>query len=646
MPQVTMPDGAVVEMPDQLDPALGARLRAFQTGHAKVAEQAPPTEPIDTTLPAGATVRRNPNMNPSALPKSNATPGELAQAAASGVNSTVADVAGFPVDLLNSIRQLITGGGPGTPVGGSESLKNAARAISPSTVDTQPTQGGADLSGLHTAAGLVGPGELAKGANLGARGVEMLTDAAKGAAGTEGLPAVVEGANKPVVGTGMDAVQTARARGFKFTPGGVESRNPAAALNDEVPQSFAVTPNDRRAIDLHNQALSTEVAGEHIGLKGARNLSTKNFDDARLPHYATYKDTGAALGEGLKGSDDLLSTLQSRLADTTQTALKGPVVAQVQRIVNAASSGNLSGPQMVRDISWMRANGGRDVAKALETEMEGQLAATNNTQQLEKFRDARTSLAQIRNLQDASKGGQVDVSKLVQLDQKYPNLLTGNLKLLAQSGAASPQDFRLPSGVQPGSSPISKPTWAGIATNAVKKAAKTVAPGKFDVTSDAFQNKFGGVASPTEASYFKDLGKRPAPPSKAFELEAPQGAAGVPPRQGGMELPQGPEAAPKLDLAAPEGEVGVNPRQLGMEIAQGRPAAPRIDLAAPEGELGEPPSRQLGMQIAQGRPLEEQHLALKPTEGTIEPHQPSLLGHEGTPEGGSRKPKAKKRGKD
>jgi len=83
-----------------------------------------------------------------------------------------------------------------------------------------------------------------------------------------------------------------------------------------------------------------------------------------------------------------------------------------------------------------------------------------------------------------------------------------------------------------------------------------------------------------------------------------------------MTLPEGPPAAPKLDLAPPEGSVGVNPVQLGM-------------------------------QIAQGRPLEEQHLALKPTEGTIEPHQPSLLGHEGTPEGGSRsKPKAKKRGKE
>lgn len=467
---------------------------------------------------------------------------------------------------------------------------------------------------------------------------------------TADAAAVVDGAATPHVAPGANAITTGRAAGFKFTPGGAESRMPSAAANGEIPQSFAVTPNDRRAINLHNQAKVTELSGQQIGKEGATELAQKDFEDAKVPHLKTYNDTGAVLGSGLKGSDDLVSTLQSRLADNTQTALKGPVASQTQRILNAASSGNLSGPQLVKDISWMRANGGRSIASALESEMDSQLATANAGPQLDKFRQARTGLAQIYNLQDATKGGQIDASKLAALDQKNPNLLTGNLKLIAQTAAASPQDFRLPSGVQPGSSPISKPTWAGAAKVVAGKAAKVLAPARFDATSDAFQNRFGRAATPAEASYFPDLGKRPAAPSKPFELQQPPGSAAVPPRQGAIDLPPGREPAPKLDLAPPEGEVGVNPQQLGMQIAQGRPAAPSLDLAHPEGNVGVNPT-QLGMAIAQGRPMGEQQLGLKPTEGSLEPHQPSLLGHPGTPEGGGPskkkpKPKAKDDGKE
>lgn len=417
---------------------------------------------------------------------------------------------------------------------------------------------------------------------------------------------VVEGGAKPVVGTGSDAVETGRAAGFKFTPGGVESRDPAAAVAGKVPQSFATEPTDRRAVNLHNQANTTSFLGENVvGKPGATALAPADFDKARVPHYGTYKETGAVLGDGLKGSSDLVANLEGQLADTSPTQLKGAVLQQTNRILNAAKSGNLSGPQMVKDISWLRANGGRSVAGALESEMETQLAATPaGAQQLGKFRDARTALAQIKNLQDATKGGQVDASKLAAIDQKNPGLLTGPLKLVAQTAAASPQDFRLPSGVQPGSSPLSKPTWAGAVAGVGKKAAKIVAPGRFDVTSDAFQNRFGRVATPTEASYIPGLGKRPAPPTQGFELQAPQGSAAVPPRQLGMEIAEGPAAAPKLDLAPPEGTVGITPQQLGAEISGGGPRPPReeLPLTKPEGTSYEPLQRGLDLPEPPKRP--------------------------------------------
>ena len=446
-------------------------------------------------------------------------------------------------------------------------------------------------------AGLAAPGKV------GAR-------VAEGAA----APTVVEGAAKPAVGAGKTAIETGRSAGFKYTPGGAESRMPAAALNGDVPQSFAVSAGDRREINLHNQARATELAGQTLGKEGATELAPKDFQDAKAPHQQVYTDTGQMLGTGLTGSEDFVNGLRARLADDSQTQLKGQVKTQTQRILNAAQSGNMSGPQMVKDISWLRQNGGRSVAKMLEQEIETQLGA--NSPQLEKFRDARTGLAQINNIQEVTKGGQVDANALARIDQQNPGLLTGNLKVIAQSAGAAPQDFRLPSGVQPGSSPVSKPTLLGAAKSLAGGMAKVVAPSRFDVTSDAFQRRFGREATPTEQTYMQDFGRKVGPASERFQLQQPPGSTGVVPRQGEIELPPG------------------------------QPPRPVVDLAPPEGEIGEGPSRQIGMELAQGRPLDEQRLSLAPTEGSIEPHQPTLLGHPGTPEGGSKLPKAKKRGKD
>lgn len=485
-----------------------------------------------------------------------------------------------------------------------------------------------------------------------------------------------EGAAKPVVGTGQDAIETGRAAGFKFTPGAVESRQPGG----KVPQAFSVTPDDRRAINLHNQARATELAGEHIGVQGAKTLPNAKFEEAKVPHFETYTETGKALGDGLKGSDDLVGNLEGMLADQTpQGALKPAVATQAKRILAAAKSGNMSGPQMVKDISWLRANGGRSVASQLENEVEGQLSKAPVTpevgpgetpyipktpagpQQLEKFRDARQSLAQINDLQRAAAkgGGQISLPHLVAIDAKNPNLLTGTPKLLAQTAAAAPQDFRLPSGVQPGSSPLSggvlgkipligKGTEMALAAGekAIKYGAKKLAPGTFDPQSAAFQNKFGREAGPAEKTYFKDLGKRPAPASKAFELQPAPGKAFSPSQRGLGDLQQGPGPREQLELMPPEGSV-YEPHQIGMQVPQGPPAREVLGLQHPEGNVGVNPT-QIGMELAQGRPMGEQRLGLEQSPAGLEPHQPSLLGHEGTPEGGSRKskPKAKKHGAD
>lgn len=470
-----------------------------------------------------------------------------------------------------------------------------------------------------------------------------------GALGAAEKAAIVEGAAKP---TGATPIEAGRSLGFKYRPSDVASRAPAEKVPGLNREGFTGSGDLQKNLNKSNTALATDHAGQEIGLPAGKTaLRDADFATAQQPHLQVYKATGEAVGPSVAGSDQVKQELAAALRDQNpKTALSPKVASQVQRIYNALDTGNYSGPQMVKDMSWLRKQGklvpgARDVASSIEGEVERILNGKGNPQQVQAFREARTGLAKVQNVQDATTGGQVDLQDLRRLNESKPGLLTGRLKIMADAAAAAPGSLRLPTGGV--GSAVKATTIAGAGKEIAGKLAKKFIPG-VDVGSESFQAKhFGRQATPTEQSYIPSVGKRPAPPSKAFALEAPGGSAGLPPRQGALELPPGREPAPKLDLVSPEGALGEAPsRQLGMQIAQGRPAAPRIDLAPPEGALGEAPSRQLGMEIAQGRPLDEQRLALRPTEGEIEPYQPSLLGHEGTPEGGSRKPKAKKRGKD
>ena len=59
-------------------------------------------------------------------------------------------------------------------------------------------------------------------------------------------------------------------------------------------------------------------------------------------------------------------------------------------------------------------------------------------------RNARRQFAQIYTVQDALQGGQVDPQAIGNVHQKYPNLLTGNLRLIGSAAQELPADMRLP----------------------------------------------------------------------------------------------------------------------------------------------------------------------------------------------------------
>lgn len=441
---------------------------------------------------------------------------------------------------------------------------------------------------------------------------------AAGAAKDAAAAAKAAGALAPVAAAN-EPIAAGRALGFKFRPSDVASRAPGAEIPGQIREGLTGSGELQKDLNKENTALATNHAAQELGLPANTTaLREPQFDQAKAPHLATYAKTGEAIGPNIQGSPQVQSELAAALRDQNpRTALSPKVAAQVQRVQNGLSSGTYSGPQLVKDMSWLRKQGrlvpgAKDVAGSLEDEMERILNGAGNPQQLQAFRDARTGLAKIQNVQDATTGGQVDLQDLKRLNEAKPGLLTGRLKVMADAAAAAPGSMRLPTGGV-GSS-IKAPTIAGVIERYGGKALKMV-PG-VDVGNDRFQTRaFGAPATPADiAARVGAVGRRVAAPEPPFTLRPSPGATGVMPVQRGFDLPP-----------------GLGPRE-------------NLELQHAPGALGEAPSRQLGMEMAQGlgpRP----NLDLVQAVSGLEPHQPSLLGAEGTPEGGARAAKVKARGK-
>lgn len=554
--------------------------------------------PVNVSTPVG----RNPRMSTNTGSGPSAPVGELAQAAGSGFNSGVLDVAGLPIDALHgavNVGRRLIGMSPATdtPVGGSESLKNLVRnTLGTSAVDANPASNGQDLSAIHTVGGLVTPGEAVKAAGVGGKVAEAVSNSVKPAE-------VVQGAAKPSVAAPLE---TARGAGYVARPSDARAAgdSPPGLIREALTSSAGLA----KKANLQNQALTTRLAGEHIGVKGATRLTDADYDKYRSAVPGpTYDATAQALNmvqkDGKLPADaDTVSSLNSIATNPNPAnAIPSKAAANVQRIAKKIESGNYTGDAWRTDTSWLRANGARDAASELEDMAERHLAASGQTPQIDAFRNARQQFAQSYDLQGATaQRGQVDAQHLAALDAKYPGLLTGNLKLIATAGRTLPDVTKVPGG---GVSDLASnaghgPT--GVINGAAQVAGGVISklPG-MNVLAPKFQTaNFGRKMTADEASYVPSFGKQ-GPGASPF--------------------------APRMDLTPPPGERNAAPQQLGMTLAQGRPAAPALDLAPAPGQIGEAPApQQLGMTLAQGRPMDEQRLNLKPTDGSYDPYQHSL----------------------
>jgi hypothetical protein len=404
---------------------------------------------------------------------------------------------------------------------------------------------------------------------------------------------VVEGAAKPSV---ADPIGTVRGAGYVMRPSDVRATGaPAPGL---VREALTSSAGNAKSAALTNQKLTTRLAGEDMGKPNATQLTDADYDKYRTNGPGkVYDATADALSntskEGKLASDsDAVSALKNLAANRdAATALPPKVVDPVNKIAKKIESGNYTGQDWRKDISWLRANGGRDAADELESMAERTLAAGGNTPQVQAFQQARADFAKSYDYQRATATrGQVDAQHLAALDAKYPGMLTGNAKIIATAGRHLPDVTKVPGGGVADLTTSGGHGTTGIVSRAGQLAGSALKklPG-MDPLSEGFQSRnFGRQMTPDERTYVPSFGQKGPGPSPF---------------------------APRLDLTPPPGPVE-NPTQLGMSLAQGRPPAAPLALTAPEGAIGEPPTRQLGMDLAQGRPAAPQ-LDLAPPSGHV-----------------------------
>jgi hypothetical protein len=540
------------------------------------------------------------------------TLGETANAIPQGVNTSVTDLAGLPMDAATNTSNLLKAGAgyvaskfssdgtvphileaddPKNVFGTSEYIKNRIRgAGAGSLIDpaddnpgAQALHAGSELVGVAPIAGVAG--EMANSNKLAAA-----QDLAK-LGGVDGSA----GATRAGDATPLELMRSA---GYKVRPTDVQVANPADAslkpsLLDRAAQSAAGVKDLAHDFRLHNQQLTTKLIGEDMGLQNVKKIGPDELRRAKSVPGKTYDEVGKAVGD-FNPSPSLTTDLQGLLErdDLSDTADRA-----ARELLGTIQSGKpMNGTQLMAKISDLRERtGGGKVANAIEDEIGRQLEGSGQT--LEDYQNARTQFAKIYGAQRAlTTGGQIDAMKYKRIQEKYPDLLTGNARIVGIAAQEAPGVMASPKAQSTQHNAIE---WLSDLAHTVTGARYV---GRKIVGSQGFQNQYGAVANPTEASYFQDLGKRqpqtpdfqpPAPPAPQIGYQP-----GAAPVSGGAEV----------DAGAPRPPAN-NPAELQQVLEQAAAAAKANPAPAPQPQVAPgglpalPAPGQLGPRGAQATPI-------------------------------------------
>lgn len=528
MPNVQMPDGAIVNMPDQIDPAMGARLRAYQTDHAigaanaaaNAQEHGPVQDVVDmvksgvTHLPAAFkglldSLKGDPLHNPDI---------------GANLHSAVHAVTN-PTETLSSI---------------GSTLENAT-----------PQQVGANVL-----APLVAGGAAGKVAGLaGATGEAVNAPAAVAKYGLR------TGADNPIARSiaGDSARPTVTAHNQEIA-------NPAIGAQAGVPHG---TPLSARV---------TDAAGkERSVLEAAADAPNSVYERTKATLPTAPLSPAAAQTVASIGGEDLV---------THSPDVQAQVAAQKERLLD----GPLSGPQVVDTQKALRFNGfgntaaedpervalGRaqlKMADALHQHMVDSIPPGADVS-ADQLVEARRALAQNYTVRHLLKGNDVDLQALARFNRNNPGILSGPMKDFAEFADLHPEVSSLPSKGERFNPP-------GLAHDVASVDLKSPSSYLQPFFGAAARRRLVGGGTPPQVPV-TGLGGEFAPlPPGELQMQPPPGAA-FEAHQPGMHLAD--ELAPlqqPLELQPPPGAPAYNPHQ--PDLATHEPSNLTLgDLLAPK----------------------------------------------------------------
>lgn len=419
MPQVKMPDGQIVDMPDTLDPQLGARLRSFQT--AEAAKAAGPAT-VGNTL------------------------GGAAELAGTGIGNIPHAALHAGVDL---IRRL-TGGDTDAPDPGFVQA-------------TQVAPGQAAQNLMARVEGARGPHELAD--KLGTPAPELsnptLQDIRQQAnsvgsdvMGLAPAAGIVKGVAGAVANAGA-AGEAAAASAPSWAKAGFRT-----AADSPIARNVAGT-SGKDALNLHNQPIGNVLASAESGVPHGTPLTYEALEAARAAPNSVYGRVAQNLPEGplSPSAQTMIQNAGSSGRITTGTPAAATAIDKLKTELTDPN-GKFSGDRVVNELRGLRQEGytnvgsedvsnqqlGKaqlDMAKGLEQHITDTLPA-NGTVSTQQLQEARTALAKNHAVQSSLRGNDIDMQALARVQRADPKLLTGGLQDIADFANLHPEVSTLP----------------------------------------------------------------------------------------------------------------------------------------------------------------------------------------------------------
>jgi len=390
MATVTMRDGAVVEMPDQLDPALGARLRAFQTAQAPKPPANANTDPnFDEHSPLSDVASMV-----KAIPS-----GVMQMLQGIGNNATEHPILGNLPAIVDTFRRIAADPG-GTLTSALAAVRNAT-----------PEQVGRNVAApLVAGAGATGLVRGATGLVSGAAAADAATDAGQLGFRTASGPGA-ELAGK-TAGPALDIQNQRVAQSVLGADAGVPHTSPVNASTLETAREAPGRVIDAGYDQVQPGPLSPAANQQVLAARGAPTITKPT------PNVA-----------------NAINDIESSLTDP-QGQFTGPQLRATRNSLNSdAQAGAGSDDADTRAIAAYK----RRVVSALDQHVVDSTppGAPVTADQLQ---NARSTLAKNYTLQDLiGKGGDIDLQKLAAMHRDSPNLFTGPTRTVAQFASDHPE---------------------------------------------------------------------------------------------------------------------------------------------------------------------------------------------------------------